>query len=281
MEPSLRNAIVSAAALALFAAAPACSKDDGAPAGDQPTETAEPAEPATAEPERPSGPSGSIQGRVTLSGDAPEMPTLQRGADPVCAEKEMKAETILVGDDGGLANVVVRVLPGTVDGWVPKEPVVVDQVDCMYRPRVQGAVRGQTLQVANSDPTMHNVHARTLEKGKRQGTETIVNRAQPAGIPPIQIPIEDQDVVKLKCDSHGWMAAYVVVSDNPYFAVSGDDGRFTLEGVPVGEHQVEAWHEFFGVKSGTVTVAEDGAATIDFGYDVKADDPTATAAATE
>lgn len=267
--------VIAAFAVAL---APACNKEEKqtAPETTAPeTQGATEGEAAEADaPKRPEGPTGTVTGKVTLTGTAPEMPMLQRGADPVCAEKEMKAETVVVGDGGGLANVLVRIKPGTVPAWTPSEPVVVDQVDCMYRPRVQGGVTGQTIQITNSDPTMHNVHARRLELQKRQGTETIVNRAQPAGVPAIEIPIEDQEVVKLKCDSHGWMSAFVVVSDNPYFGVTDETGAFTIEGVPVGEHQFEAWHEFYGVKTGTATVAEDGSVTLDFSYSADDDKPT-------
>ena len=261
--------------LAALAAAlcPACKKDRGA--GDRADKTAETAEPAdaTTDSAAPKGPTGTIRGLVTLSGTPPEMPVLQRGADSFCAQKQMRAETVVVGAGGALANALVRITPGAVPGWVPSEPVMVDQVDCMYRPRVQGAVRGQVLQVKNSDGTMHNVNARRLPWGERRDTETLFNRGQPQGSPPLQGAIRDGDIMKLKCDSHGWMQGYVVVGDSPYHGTSGADGRFTIEKAPVGTYELQAWHEMYGIKTAKVTVEEGKVATADFTYDAEKDKP--------
>ena len=224
---------------------------------------------------RPAGPIGTIEGKIVLTGDAPEMPFLNRGSDPACDNGKLRAETITVDSKGGLANVVVRIKPGTVPAWTPSEPVVVDQTDCMYRPRVTGGVRGQTVKVLNSDKTTHNVHARHLPLGKRQAIATIINRAQPAGIA-MTFELGDQPVAKLKCDYHGWMQGYVVVSDNPYFAVTAADGSFKLEGAPAGPQTVEVWHEYYGLKELPVEVAADGSVTLDSSYDAVNDDPMGT-----
>ena len=282
------------AALALFSlslafGSAACSKDasEKPPAQDPvasatPVAKAEPAvvAPVVAKPSRPEGPTGTIEGTITLTGDAPEMPLLRRGSDPTCDTGPMKAETISVGKDGGLANVLVRIKPGTVPGWAPDESVVVDQTNCMYRPRVQGGVRGQKVEVRNSDKTTHNVHARHLPLGKRQGIETIVNRAQPAGVT-MSFELGDEPVAKLKCDYHGWMQGYVVVSDNPYFAVTDADGVFKLEGAPAGPQTIETWHEYYGLKEANVDVAADGSVTFTTTYDAQADDPMASGGASK
>lgn len=221
---------------------------------------------------RPEGPVGTIAGKVTLTGEIPEMPLLRRGSDPACDNGELRAETITADKSGGLANVLVRIKPGTVPAWTPSEAIVVDQTDCMYRPRVTGGVRGQTVEVRNSDKTTHNVHARHLPLGRRQGIDTIVNRAQPSGVS-MSFELGDEPVAKLKCDYHGWMQGYVVVSDNPYFAVTGADGSFKLEGAPVGSQTIEFWHEYYGLKEATVEVAADGSVTLDASFDAAADDP--------
>ncbi|MBL4634156.1 MAG: hypothetical protein JKY56_09800 [Kofleriaceae bacterium] len=113
-------------------------------------------------PAQPKGPTGTIKGTVSITGEIPEMPLLRRGSDPKCDNGEMRAETILTDGAGGLANVVVRIKPGTVPAFTPSNKISVDQNDCMYRPRVQGGVVGQTVKVTNSDKTTHNVHARHL-----------------------------------------------------------------------------------------------------------------------
>lgn len=220
----------------------------------------------------PEGPTGSIKGVVSIAGETPEMPLLRRGSDPVCDQGEMRAETILASSDGQLANVLVRLKPGSVPAWTPSSSVFVDQRDCMYRPRVQGGVRGQKVEVSNGDATSHNVHARHLPWGRRQGTETLMNRAQPSGVA-MSFELGEEPVAKLKCDYHGWMQGYIVVSDNPYFGVSKKDGSFEIKDVPTGTHSIELWHEYYGIKTATVTVEEGAAATLDFSYDATSDDP--------
>lgn len=259
--------------IAAVVALAACGKDsekkrvDPAP-GDGDGTAAEPVEVKP-----PPGPKGVVKGSVAVTGDIPEMPLLQRGSDPVCARTEQRAETILKNPNNTLANVVIRVKPNTVPAWRPGNVVRVEQKDCMYRPRVQAAVAGQKLLVSNGDQTAHNVHMRKLELGKRQGIATLLNRQQPKNMKPIESVVEDVPVVKLKCDQHGWMSGYIVVSDNGYATVTGDTGDFKLE-VPAGEVTIEAWHEFYGVKEQTVTVPEGGEVSLDFAFDHAADNPT-------
>src|SRR5262249_22257730 len=147
---------------------------------------------------------GSISGTVAFTGTAPKPQKLNRKSDAFCAKKEFNDETILLAKDGkGLENVVVRVKNAPA-GQAPSGHVVVEQKDCMYRPRVQTAVEGQKVMVKNDDPTLHNVHT-------YEGTKTLFNQAQPPQSAPIEKPLpKTGDVVKLKCDVHPWMAAYVV-----------------------------------------------------------------------
>ena len=83
--------------------------------------------------------------------------------------------------------------------------------------------------------------------------------------------------MKLKCDSHGWMQGYVVVGDNPYHATSGADGRFTIEGAPVGTYELQAWHELYGIKTAKVTVEAGKVATVDLSFDAEKDRPASVA----
>ena len=267
-----------AVALTAAALAAGCKKtdDDEPPAAADPPATAvAPAGPSGP----PPGPTGTISGHITLTGTPPAMPLLQRGSDAFCAKKEMRAETVLVGTGGGLANTLVRIAPGAAPGWVPAAPVIVDQSDCMYRPRVQGAVEGQLLKVKNSDGTMHNVNARRLPWGERRDTETLFNRGQPKGSAPLEGKIRDADIMKLKCDSHGWMQGYVVVGDHPYHATSAADGAFIIDKAPAGTYELQVWHEYYGVKTVPVTVAEGKTATVDVAFDAEKDRPASAGAA--
>ena len=260
-----RSFMLVAAALA------ACGQDRA----DPPPEATAPAAEGESRPEakpptrpaRPDGPTGTIKGVVKFTGTAPEMPKLRTGADPACARTEKFAETVVVNGNGTLRDVLVRVKPGTVPGWVPDGRVQVDQKECVYRPRVQGGVIGQTLEVRNGDQTLHNVHLKEMQLSRRQAHRSISNRPQPAGAAPIEARLDAVDVVQLKCDAHAWMTAYVVLSDQPYFSVSGDDGAFTIDSVPAGAIELEAWHALYGVKTAKVTVEAGKTAEIELTFD--------------
>ena len=161
--------------------------------------------------------------------------------------------------NGKLENVLVRVR-GLVPGPRPTQPVVVDQHQCTYLPRVQGATTGQPILIKNSDGTLHN--ARALN-----GTRSVFNVAQPPLGKAVQRNLPaDVELVRLKCDIHPWMAAWVVVNPNPFFATSGADGSFSIEHLPAGTHTLEAWHETLGTRTAEVTVKEGERVSVSFEF---------------
>lgn len=205
----------------------------------------------------------TIKGVVAFSGKAPEMkvPAKRKDAD-VCKSKEVKYNAVLV-KDGKLKDVLVRIAPGGVAGnWkAPDKHAEIDQVDCMYAPRMQGVVAGQTIDIKNGDQTLHNVHT-------YKGSESLFNQAQPKGAAAISKEVPDEAaVMKFTCDVHPWMRGFVVVTDHPFFAVSGEDGSFKIEKVPAGKYTVEAWHSQYGLlKKENVEVKDSGEVTVDFDY---------------
>ena len=191
----------------------------------------------------------SISGVVLLVGDAPVRKPLDRESDPVCARIPRLDESVVV-TDGKLRDVHVRLRVGTAGKHAaPSTPAVIQQSECMYTPRVIGIVEGQSVAIENGDPTYHNVRG---TKGKR----TAWNLGQPARAPAIvrKNPGKAGEVVSLHCDIHRWMQAYIVVTDHPYFAVTGDDGRFTITGVLAGTYTLEAWHPELGLRQAQVTI---------------------------
>ena len=179
-------------------------------------------------------------------------------ADPACQGMSPTDESLQV-KDGRLRHALVRVL-GLVPRAHPARPAVIDQQQCTYLPRVQGVAAGQPILIKNSDGTLHN--ARALA-----GTKSIFNVAQPPHGKAVQrdLPAE-AEVVRLKCDIHPWMAAWVVVNPNPYFATTGADGAFSLEHLPAGSYTLEAWHETLGAKTAQVTVKEGESVTTSFEF---------------
>lgn len=202
--------------------------------------------------------SGSIRGTIGASGAAPTTKPADFKSDPFCAKAGATQEDPVSIKDGKLANAVVRILSGAAQVAPPPDPVNIDQSGCVYTPRVQGAVFGQKVQIRNGDPTLHNVHAFA-------GPKTLFNQAQPPKSAPLNKAVADADVLKLKCDVHSWMTAFVVFSKGP-FAVSAADGSFEIKDLPPGKYKIEAWHEKLGTKTLEVTVEDGKAAAADFEF---------------
>jgi hypothetical protein len=207
---------------------------------------------------------GTIKGHIRLTGKNPGNVVIRMGVDPMCntinAGKLVAQEKVLTSADGGLKNAFVK-LQGTFPQTpVPKQPVVLDERNCVYAPRVIGMRVGQTLQIKNDDPLNHNVHSDSAKDNN-------INASQPTkGIVSELRPKSEEVMLRFGCDIHRWMTAYVGVVNHPYFAVSGDGGTFEIDNVPPGTQTVEVWHEVYGKLTKTVAVKGGAIATIDFSY---------------
>lgn len=233
------------ASIAMVALLFACG-GGGEETSSAPAATAAPAfDPATA---------GVLTGTVTLDGEAPEMTAIQMAADPNCARlhsSEVVNEFVVVGEGGTLANAFVYIKGGLEGDFPPpSEPVVLDQIGCVYTPHVMGIRVGQTLTVRNSDETLHNIHA--MPSNNKE-----FNIGQPIqGLETKKVFDNVEIMVPFKCDVHKWMNSYAGVLDHPYFAVTGVDGAFSIPDVPPGDYVVEVWHERLGTQEMNVTVGE-------------------------
>jgi hypothetical protein len=213
---------------------------------------------------------GNVTGMVVLEGTAPKNEPIKMNADPQCAQQAkgpQTQETYLVGSDGkSLGNVFVYVKDGLGNYVfdIPSEPARIDQKECRYHPHVFGMRTGQALEIKNSDPTLHNIHA--TPKGNAE-----FNVGQPVqGMTNTHTFPNKEVMVPFKCDVHGWMNAYVGVLDHPYFAVTNDTGKFELNKLPAGTYTVEAWHEKLGAQSQSVTLGENETKEVTFTFKVAA-----------
>jgi plastocyanin len=197
---------------------------------------------------------GSITGKITYDGEPPVRTPVRMAADPNCKPgPESLSETQIVSADRGLKNVFVYVKDGLGNAVyeTPTAPIVLDQVGCRYEPHVFGVFVGQPVEIKNSDPTLHNVHAIP------EHNEEFNFGQQDDKAPAVTKTFSKPEIgVSFRCDVHGWMRSYANVVTHPFFAVSKDDGTYEIKGLAPGTYTIEAWHERLGTQTQQVTISE-------------------------
>jgi plastocyanin len=208
----------------------------------------------------------SVTGTVKFDGTAPKFKEIKMDADPVCASHNkgpVLPQTLVLGDGNTMGNVFVYVKSGlkAATAPAPTTEVVIDQKACQYHPHVIAVVAGQPVKILNPDGTLHNVHA--LSK---------VNPEFNAAMPKFRTEITkvfdkpEPSPFALKCDVHPWMGAWMAVMPHTFFAVTKEDGKFSIENLPAGTYEIEAWHEKLGKKTATVKVGDTETGTADFTF---------------
>ena len=204
----------------------------------------------------------TIKGVVKYKGRVPKARLISMKSDKTCDKlhggKPIKDESFVVNSNGTLKWVLVY-LKGVKGKYKPpKEPVVLDQNGCWYKPHVFGIMVGQKLVIKNSDPLLHNIHA-TPKKNRP------FNFGQPIkGMTNVHVFKKPEVPVPFKCDVHPWMHAYAGVFTHPFFAVTDDKGEFVIKNVPPGTYTIEVWHEKLGTQSQKITVSAGETKTVEF-----------------
>jgi plastocyanin len=210
-----------------------------------------------------------ITGTIKLDGTPPHQKPIDMSKEPTCQQQHagnpVTSENVVVGPNGGLANVVVYLsegLSGAAASQVSSKQVEINQKGCQYIPHVVALDVDQNMKVVNSDQTSHNIHPLPTKNSQW-------NKSQPPGSQPFDAKFNTEEVaIPVKCNIHPWMHSYIVVVKGPY-AVSNATGAYTIEGVPPGNYTITAWQEEYGTQTQKVAVAAGKSATADFTFKPK------------
>src|SRR5262249_18220882 len=199
---------------------------------------------------------GTIKGTVRFTGAAVEQKKLPVTVDHSVCGKEKDAEDIVLSPEKGIRNVVVSLQPPPPGAtWPVSLPnVQMDQQQCVYVPRVVVVPVGGTVEFLNTDRLLHNLHSAST------GNPTF-NRTQPRGRT-IPIVFKKPEIIRVDCDLHPWMRAWVVVAEHPFYAITNDQGEFMLDKVPSGTYTLQLWQESLGTVTQDVTVKDEAITTI-------------------
>ncbi|HEY3762286.1 MAG TPA: carboxypeptidase regulatory-like domain-containing protein [Verrucomicrobiae bacterium] len=214
-----------------------------------------------------------IVGTITLQGTPPaEIPITPIMSDSTCGQLYQTAPTThfyVVGANGAFGDVIVSLKDGSGNAITGKSTgasqpaVVLDQKGCLYAPQIFVLQTGQKLTVKNSDNCIHNVHT-TSKAGNPEH-----NDAQMPGGADLTYTFPNAEMfMKFQCDVHPWMFAWTCIFDNPYYAISGQDGKFVIKNVPPGKYTVTATHRKLGDQTQVVDVS-DKDVTVNFTFQAK------------
>jgi hypothetical protein len=191
---------------------------------------------------------GMIKGKVTYTGSVPMRKIIPTKDQEVCGGIRDEQQ-VIVGPDSGVMNAVVylKEVPKGKQWDKPKETPRLNNRKCNFEPHVQVVPAGMNIAIHNLDPVLHNTHGFLIKT-------TVFNVAMPMQGMKVERPLMKPGIVRVECDAHGWMQAWIYVADNPYYAQTGKDGSFTMSDGPPGDYTMVVWQEYTGAKEVPVTV---------------------------
>lgn len=210
-----------------------------------------------------------LAGTISFKGKPPKPKRIDMSADPVCyannpSIRHSDRTDFFEVRNGRIANVLVYVTSETLAEYtfeLPRASAVLAYINCRYQPHVLGIRLGQPLHIVNADRTHHSTFA-----NPRRNAEW--SRKQPPSSPPIVTLFKHTEIaIPFKDNQHPWEKAYVSVFTHPFFATTGIDGSFRIEGLPPGSYKLTAWQEEMREKTIDVVVAAGETKNIDFSFD--------------
>lgn len=202
---------------------------------------------------------GTISGVVTLGGSVPVPQRLEISKDKdVCGAQPLYDQSLVVGTGRGIANAVVTLTDiKQGEAMAPLPDVAFDQKGCEYIPHVIAFPAGSTIRVENSDGILHSIHTEST-------INPVVDMAQPGFKKSITVTIAQPEAIKVTCDAHNWMEGWWYATSNPYYAVTGPDGKYTIKNVPPGSYTLKVWQEKLGTTEQPVTVGKAASVQVNF-----------------
>ena len=202
---------------------------------------------------------GSIVGFVRFDGKPPAPATLKTtGRDAICHKETIPDESLVVSKAGRIRWAVVSIKKiKTGKGFSSQSTPTLNQEGCRFLPHVLLARTRQPLTVLNNDGILHNVHV----YARRNRSSNV---AMGSLVKSMELTFRRPETVRVECDVHPWMRAFIVVAAHPYYAVTGADGAFALKDVPPGTYKLQVWHETLGKLERQVTVKAKATADVEF-----------------
>lgn len=208
---------------------------------------------------------GCITGTVSFDGDIPPTKLLPINKDHEFCGKEPRPSPVLEIHqvNKGIKNVIVSIediFEGKHFDMSGIRPLL-DQQRCTFIPHVLVITAGTTVDILNGDNLMHNVHSHCTKNSPFNEGTTFKQR--------LSKRFDFEETVKISCDVHKWMSAWIVVKENPYFALTDEEGRFTIEDVPPGTYKLQAWHESLGINTKEINLGPNEELKVNFSCNQK------------
>lgn len=205
--------------------------------------------------DKPEPGTGTLRGVITFKGTAPKRKVIVPKDDPkiqkeedrkVCAADDLLSDELLVNEkDNGVANVFIY-LQKAPSGYKapapPEEPAVFDQKGCRFVPHALFVRTHQKVLVKSGDPIVHNTHTNPV---RNTGFNQAIKPEERDGVA-LKYDKPETVPVKVVCDFHTWMRGYHLVLDHPFGAITDEDGKFEIKGLPPGSYEFAIWHESGG-----------------------------------